>query len=86
MKFAGISKLILYSGLNAVVLFSCSSGVENKHSKQKPKLAEEKKEEVKDSIVAVVDTSLNNLALTIGGIDNDFIKARKLNSPYLELI
>jgi hypothetical protein len=87
MKFASISKLILYSGLNTVLLLSCSSGIESKQAIQKPKIADDKKEEVKDSIVvAAIDTSLNNLALTIGGIENDFIKARKLNSPYFALV
>ena len=86
MKFRGISNLILYSSLNVVVLFSCSSGVENKVSKQKPKVVAEKKVELKDTIKAVVDTSLNNLALTIGGIDNDFVRARKLNSPYFNTV
>jgi hypothetical protein len=86
MKFSGISKFILYFGLHTVLLLSCSSGVEKNLPKQKPTLAIEKKEEVKDSTVVVLDTSLNNLALTIAGIDNEFIKARKIKSPYFATV
>ena len=86
MKFASVSKLILYFGLNAVVLLSCSSGVESKKEKQPKSIVEAKKEEIKDSVVSTIDTNLNNLALTIAGINNNFIKARKLISPYFATV
>lgn len=86
MKFASVSKLILYFGLNAVVLLSCSSGIESKKEKQPKSIVEDKKEEIKDSVVSAIDTNLNNLALTIAGINNNFIKARKLISPYFATV